>query len=590
MTISPLLAAAACGLACGSTPADADPSRPNVVVILADDMGYSDAGCMGGEIATPHLDALAAGGLRFPRFYNTGRCCPTRASLLSGHYPHAAGMGWMITDRGTPGYAGSLRKDRPTLAEQVKPAGYRAYIAGKWHVTPHTGKYGPKDDWPLARGFDRYYGTITGAGDYWDPATLVRGDAAISPFADPGRPAEYRPDGSGYHYTDAIADEAARFVADHAAGRGAPGGNDPDDPFLLYVAFTAPHWPLHAPPEFVEPYDGAYDAGWQAVRERRRAKQIGLGLFDADISLTPPALDWAAVPADRRAWEADCMEVYAAMVTQMDAGIGRLLAELDRTGAAENTLVLFLQDNGGCAEAMGRDDAFEPRPQAPPFPPIAADVVRSKRNYRTREGFPLRRGVNVTPGPPDTFLAYGEGWANASNAPFRLYKHWVHEGGIGTPLIARWPAGMREELRGTFVRDRGHLIDLAPTLLELAGAEYPAEFGGADTKPLPGRSLGPALRGDMRAAVLDDRPLFWEHEGNRAVSRPDADGDWKLVAVEDGPWELYDLATDRTELRDRAAEFPARAAALADLWDDWAAANDVLPLGGWRGMKAGRTR
>ena len=202
----------------------------------------------------------------------------------------------------------------------------------------------------------------------------------------------------------------------------------------------------------------------------------------------------------------------------------------------------------------------------------------------------MRRGVNVTPGPPDTFLAYGEGWANASNAPFRLYKHWVHEGGISTPLIARWPAAMREELGGTVVRDRGHLIDIAPTLLELAGAAYPAEFAGNETKPLPGRSLAPVLRGEMRAAVLDDRPLFWEHEGNRAVSRPDGEGDWKLVALENRPWELYDLATDRTETTDLAASRPEVVAELSALWDDWAAANDVLPLSGWRGPAGGKAR
>ena len=579
------LLAAACGFACVTTP-DANaldsPPRPNVVVIMADDMGYSDAGCMGGEIRTPHLDSLAADGLRFTRFYNTGRCCPTRASLLSGHYPHAAGVGWMTVDRGTPGYAGSLRKDRPTLAELLKPAGYRAYMAGKWHVTPHTAAAGPKDNWPLARGFDRYYGTITGAGDYWDPATLVRGDTAISAFADPLRPAEYVPDGSGYHYTDAIADEAARFVSDHGEEHAA-------DPFLLYVAFTAPHWPLHASADRVAAYDDLYGDGFRPVRERRLEKQIELGLAEPGDALAPLPQPWAKVPANRREWEAECMRAYAAMVTQMDGGIGRLLAELDRTGAAENTLVLFLQDNGGCAEAAGRNGRFEPRPDAAPLPPIDPAVVRSNRNYRTRDGFPLRRGVNVMPGPTDTFLAYGESWANVSNTPFREYKHWVHEGGIATPLIARWPAAMGEELRGGIVRDRGHLIDLAPTLLDLAGAEYPAEFGGSETKPLPGRSLAGDLRGDPKTMMLDERPLFWEHEGNRAVSKPNGDGDWKLVAKSGGPWELYDLSGDRAEGRDRAAEFPAKVAALSALWDDWAAASDVLPLGTWRGKKrAGR--
>ncbi|QDT17021.1 arylsulfatase [Alienimonas californiensis] len=552
------------------------PERPNVVVIMADDMGFSDAGCYGGEIETPHLDALAAEGLRFSRFYNTGRCCPTRASLLSGHYPHAAGMGWMISDRGAPGYAGSLRKDRPTLAELVKPAGYRAYMTGKWHVSPHTGAQGPKDNWPLARGFDRFYGSTTGSGDYWDPVTLVRGDEAISAFDDPLRPAEWKPDGSGYHYTDATADEAVRFVGEHAQQHA-------DAPFLLYVAFTAPHWPLHAPQDLIERYNGLYDGGFNAVRKPRRNRQRESGLLPEDIGLAPVPKPWSQVPQDQREWEAACMATHAAMVTQMDAGIGRLLAELDRTGAAENTVVMFLSDNGGSAEDQGRFGPFTPRQDEPTGQPTPPEAPRSKRTQLTRDGFPLRRGVNVMPGPPDTFVAYGESWANVSNTPFRLYKSHVHEGGISTPLIVRWPAGMREELRGGFVRDRAHVVDLAPTVLELAGAEYPAAFGGGETKPLPGRSLGPDLRGEMQIALLDARPLFWEHEGNRAVSQPDGEGDWKLVAGAGKPWELYDLSVDRIEANDLSKQRPEKVAELSALWDEWAAGNDVLPLGGWQG-------
>ena len=592
MTLAPPLLAAV--LCCAPPAGDGEagrtarPPRPNVVIVMADDMGYSDAGCMGGEIRTPHLDALAADGLRFTRFYNAGRCCPTRSSLLTGHYPHAAGMGWMISDRGLPGYAGSLRKDRPTLAELLGPAGYRTYMSGKWHVSPDTGQHGSRDNWPLARGFDRFYGTISGGGDYYDPITLVRGDTAISAFDDPLRPAEYRADGSGYHYTDAIADEAVRMVADHAAGRGIGGGNDPNDPFLLYVAFTAPHWPLHVSQERIDRYDGVYGGGFDAVRKVRLAKMKALGLLPEDAALSAPPEPWETIPRDEREWEAACMAAYAGMITQMDAGIGRLLAELERTGAAENTLVLFLQDNGGSAEEMGRNNPHTPRADRPTKPPLPMDVVRSRRTYVTRLGWPMRRGTNVMPGPPDTFVAYGESWANVSNTPFRKYKKWVHEGGIATPLIARWPAGMRDDLAGGLVRDRTHLIDLAPTLLELAGAEYPEEFGPGRTKPLSGRSLTADLRGEMRIAVVDERPLFWEHEGNRAVSRPDGAGDWKLVAGSGGPWELYDLADDRNEERDLSAERPEVARELAALWDDWAAANDVLPLGGWQGKQGGR--
>ena len=579
MTLAPLLLA--CVVAAPAEPAaapstDAAPPRPNVVIVMADDMGFSDPGCYGGEIRTPHLDGLAENGVRFSRFYNTGRCCPTRASLLSGHYPHAAGMGWMTGERDLPGYAGSLRKDRPTIAELLKPAGYRTYMSGKWHVSPHMSPRGPKDNWPIARGFDRYYGTISGGGDYWDPVSLVRDEQPISPFADPLRPAEFKADGSGFHFTDAIADEAVRFVSDHAKQHA-------DDPFLLYVAFTSPHWPLHAPPELIDSYDGAYDGGFPQARQARLAKQKASGLLPEDTGLAPMPRPWSQVPEGEREWEQACMATHAAMVTQMDAGIGRLLDELERTGVAENTVVMFLSDNGASAEPMGRNGEFTPRPDAPTGEPMPPEAVRPRRSYLTREGYPLRRGVNVMPGPPDTFITFGESWANVSNTPFRRYKMSSHEGGIATPLIVRWPAGTPDELRGGFVRDRSHLIDLTPTLLELSGADYPAEYGGGSTKPLPGRSLAPDLRGDMQIAVLDERPLFWEHQGNRAVNRPDGEGNWKLVAENGGPWELYDLSEDRIESNDLSAEMPERVAALSALWDEWAAANDVLPLGGWRG-------
>ncbi|NNJ25545.1 arylsulfatase [Alienimonas chondri] len=561
-----------------------EPPRPNVVIVMADDMGFSDAGCYGGEIHTPHLDSLAADGLRFSRFYNTGRCCPTRASLLSGHYSHAAGMGWMISDRGTPGYAGSLRKDRPTLSELVKPVGYRSYLSGKWHVSPHTGPQGPKDNWPIARGFDRFYGTISGGGDYYDPVSLVRDEQPISPFADPLRPAQFTSDGSGYHYTDAIADEAVRFVGDHAQQHG-------DDPFLLYVAFTAPHWPLHASPERIGRYDGIYDEGFEAVRERRLARQQASGLLPDTTTLSPLPRSWSQVPQDQREWEAACLATHAAMVTQMDEGIGRLLAELDRVGATENTLVLFLSDNGGSPEGMGRDKPFAPRPDEPTADSAPPEEVRKKRTYLTREGYPLRRGTNVMPGPPDTFVTFGESGANVANTPFRLYKSDVHEGGISTPLIARWPAGLRAERQGGFVRERAHLIDLAPTLLALSGAEYPQQFGGDETKPLPGRSLVDALAG-FESGRPDQRALYWEHEGNRAISRmgPKDGRDWKLVAEAGGDWELYDLATDRTEQHDLSVANPGVVEELSSLWTSWARTNDVLPLGGWRGQPKPRNR
>ena len=335
------------------------PAKPNVVIILSDDMGFSDLGCYGGEIATPNLDSLAANGLRFTQFYNTARCCPTRASLLTGLYPHQAGIGHMMDDKGKPGYTGNLNKECLTIPEVLKPIGYRNYAVGKWHVTRHAAADGPKHNWPLGRGFDRYYGTIHGAGSYYDPSSLVRDNTMISPYADK----EYTP--QSYYYTDAIAEHAVRFVGDHAK-------DHPDTPFFLYVAFTAAHWPMHARPEDIEKYRGKYDTGYEPIRKARFEKASKLGLIDPKQPMTPGAIDWAGVK-DKR-WEAAGMEVYAAMVDRMDQGVGKLVAELKRTGQLDNTLLLFLQDNGGCAELQGRTgNANHPnilRPEKPTFPPM----------------------------------------------------------------------------------------------------------------------------------------------------------------------------------------------------------------------------
>ena len=546
-----LIAALLIGLA--APPAAAAPKRPNVVVVMADDMGYSDLGCMGGEIATPNLDALAAGGLRFTQFYNTARCCPTRASLLTGLYPHQAGVGHMVEDRHKPGYRGQLNQSCRTMAEVVKPAGYRAYMAGKWHVTPATAPDGPKGNWPLARGFDRFYGTIHGAGSYFDPSSLVRDNGMISPYGDP----EYKPE--TYYYTDAITHHAKRFVGDHANAHAG-------EPFLLYVAYTAPHWPLHALPEDIAEYRGRYDAGYEPVRRARLEKMVQLGLMPPGQELAPTAEDWSAVRD--KPWEARCMEVYAAMVTRMDAGVGELVAELKRTGQYENTLILFLQDNGGCAEPMGRsgnkrhpDMARPTKPTLPPMTPGDFAAAGSVPD-RTRDGYPVRMGKRVTPGAADTYIAYGRGWANVSNTPFREYKHWVHEGGIATPLVAHWPAGIAA--RGELRAQPSHLIDVAATVYDLAGAAYPKA-----ATPLAGTSLAPAFAGKP----LSREALYWEHEGNRAVRA----GDLKLVAKFKLPWELYDLARDRAELHDLAGVRPADASRLAALWDAWAARSQVEP-------------
>ncbi len=528
--------------------------RPNLVVILADDMGFSDLGCFGGEIRTPSLDRLAANGLRFTQFYNTARCCPTRASLLTGLYPHQAGVGHMMNDRGLPGYRGDLNRECVTLAEAVKPAGYRAYAVGKWHVTKEVAPEGPKQNWPLQRGFDRFYGTITGAGDFYDPATLTRDNAAVSAAADP----EYRP--ARYYYTDAISDHAIRFVTDHRR-------NQPDRPFLLYVAYTAAHWPMHALDEDIARYRGKYDAGYDAVRKARRGRANKLGVTEARWASTPTVGDWSAVPD--RAWETRCMEVYAAMVHRMDQGIGRLVQTLRTAGELDNTLLVYLQDNGGCAEGIGRNGRGAARASGPTLPPIPRDaLLDAVAPKQTRDGYPVRQGEGVLPGPQDTYVAYGPHWANVSNTPFREYKHWVHEGGIATPLIVHWPAGIAA--RGELRHEPGHLVDILPTCLDAAAARYPRVVSGHAIQQTEGRSLLPAFSG----RPLERDALYWEHEGNRAVRA----GNWKLVAKGPrGPWELYDLAADRTETRDLAHAEPVRVRDLALKWEQWARRARVIP-------------
>ena len=557
MTRLLLLASLALALA-GPALADPPAKRPNVIVILSDDMGFSDLGCYGGEIATPNLDALAAGGVRFTQFYNTARCCPTRASLLTGLYPHQAGVGHMLQETGKPGYTGGLNQSCRTIAEQLKPAGYRGYAVGKWHVTRFAGADGPKANWPVARGFDRYYGTIHGAGSFFDPSSLVRDETMISPVADK----DYQP--KTYYYTDAISDHAVRFVGDHAKDHA-------QKPFFLYVAYTAAHWPMHALPEDIEKYRGKYAGGYEPTRKARFEKAAKLGLIDPKQAMSAQAGDWDKV-ADKT-WEAAGMEVYAAMVDRMDQGIGKIVAELKKSGQMDNTLILFMQDNGGCAEAQGRTgNKNHPnivRPEKPTFPAMKPTDFATAGSVpsQTRDGYPVRMGPKVMPGAADTYVAYGRGWANVSNTPFREYKHWVHEGGISSPLIAHWPNGIAA--KGELRTEPGHLIDIAATCVDVAGATYPMA-----ATPLEGKSLLPAFAGKP----LGREAIFWEHEGNRAVRV----GDWKLVAKHGGKWELYDIAKDRVESTDLAAKEPARVKEMVAKYDAWAkrALVEPWPVGG----------
>ncbi len=543
--IAPLVVWALCSMATAAG------SQPNIVVILSDDMGYSDIGCYGGEIETPTLDRLAAGGLRFTQFYNTARCCPTRASLLTGLYPHQAGIGHMVDDKGLPGYRGDLNDSCVTIAEVLGPAGYASYAVGKWHVTKGVN---PKSDadkhnWPLQRGFSRFYGTITGAGSFFDPATLVRDNQLISACADPDYPAE------DYYYTDAISDHAVRFIREHEATK----------PFFLYVAYTAAHWPMHARARDIEKYKGRYAAGYEAVRAARYGKMLELGVITAANTTLWP------FPADLGergvywGWDERNMEVYAAMVDCMDRGIGQIVRTLEESGQLENTLICYLQDNGGCAEAMGRSGVGPRRAEAPSLPVMADTEMRTTFHPRqTRDGYPVRQGKGVMAGPADTFIGYGEAWSTVSNTPFRKHKHWVHEGGIATPLLVHWPQGVDHP--GRVTHTPGHLIDLMATCIDLAGAAYP------DGKtPLEGRSLAPVFGN----GTIDREALYWEHEGNRAIRV----GDWKLVAMHGRPWELYNLARDRSEQHDVSGREPGRVSRMAAMWEAYAARANVAAWG-----------
>ena len=527
--------------------------KPDIVIFLADDMGWSDPGCYGGEIETPNLDRLAAGGLRFTQFYNTGRCCPTRASLLTGLYPHQAGVGHMVDDKGLPGYTGDLNRECVTIAEVLRPAGYRTLMSGKWHVTKsaynQAADPATRANWPRRRGFDRFFGTVSGGGSYYDPPTLALDDDLIPP-------------GPDFYYTDAIGAHAAQFIRETPA----------EQPLFLYVAFTAPHWPLHAKPADIARYKGRYDRGWDALRGDRHRRQIEMGLLDKAATLSPR--DPGAKPWDEirnPEWFARRMEVYAAQLDCLDQNVGRVLDTLRAAGRLDNTLVLFLADNGGCAEELG--SSGEPRNlggKGPPAKVLGPDEPQvARRHPVTRDGLPVREGVGVMAGPADTYLSYGLSWANLSNTPFRLFKSYVHEGGIATPLIAHWPAGIAR--RGEIERQPGHLIDLMATCVDVSGAVYPREVNGVALQPLEGISLVPAFAGKPleRAA-----PLIWEHQGNRALRQ----GDWKIVAKGPaGAWELYDLAADRSELHNLADQHPDRLRALAALWDEHARRTRILP-------------
>ncbi|MFH5806405.1 arylsulfatase [Alienimonas sp. DA493] len=554
----PLAVAAASGVPTGPGPADPGPTppaatapapaeRPNVLVILADDLGYSDLGCYGGEIPTPHVDALAANGVKCSQIYNSARCCPSRASLMTGLYPTQAGIGDFTTARPDanrgPGYLGRLNDRCATLAEALKPAGYRSYYVGKWHLHPETG--------PIARGFDEFYGyTSDHSADQYAPDRYAR------------LPEDRTPEltfGDDFYATDAFTEYALEFLKQ---------GQESGDPWFLFLAHSSPHFPVQAPAERADPHEAVYRRGWDVLRAERFARMQQIGLADGPAwalsprSLVPvdrpdiadgypgePNPAWADLPEDRRADLARRMAVFAAMVQSVDAGVGRIVDRLRAAGELDNTLILFLSDNGACYE----------------WGPFGFDG-------------PSRQGINVLRtgaelreiGQPGTHQSYGSGWANLGNTPFRLYKHFTHEGGISTPFIAHWPAGLKP--RDGWVREPGHVMDVLPTILDATGTPYPESVAGRSVTPAEGRSLLPVLRGEPGA----ERTIGFDHQGAHALRR----GDWKLVRgkrfPEDPEWELYDLAADRCELHDLAAERPELVAELVAEWEAWARRVEVI--------------
>lgn len=499
--------------------------RPNIIVILVDDMGFSDIGCYGGEIPTPNIDALAANGLRFTQFYNNARCSPSRAALLTGVYPHQAGLGHLepVVVEGSQGLHGRLGDDVVTLAEVLKGAGYYTAMAGKWHVGMTHGVG------PWQRGFDRSFASSRGELYYPNQPQPLAQTVSI----DGREVAANSPEvGTGEWYSsDLLVDWGMKFVRE---------AKEKKQPFLLYLPFVAVHFPVMAPPEDVERFRGFYREGWDVLRRRRLAKQRSIGLLGGEVEMAPRlpnSYDWEKLSEEDRVRFDGMMATYAADVARMDRAVGDLVSQLKAEAVFDNSLILFMSDNGATAES-GPDGRSE--------------------------GVPL--------GGPASNVFVGMNWATLSNAPFRYFKHHTYEGGISTPLIAHWPQGISATRRGGFVREPGHLIDIMATVTDVARAAYPVSFAGKQIIGMEGVSLAPAFQG---APIRRRRPIFFEHEGNRAVR----DGRWKLVAPFEHAWQLYDMQEDRTELRDLAAKYPDRVSKMASQWDRWAASSKVDP---WR--------
>jgi len=479
---------------------------PNILLIMSDDMGFSDLGCYGGEIETPNLDRLAANGLRFTEFYSTGRCWPSRATIMSGRY----------SDR--------LSSKQVTIAELLKTVGYQTSLVGKWHLS----RTATDENSPIKRGFDSYYGAIVGGGSYWRPPGLTRNTQSVEP------------DSPDYYYTEKIGDEAVKLI--HGYGKSSK-------PFFQYVAFTAPHWPLHAREKVIQKYITRYRSGWPRLRQQRYQRMLAMGLIDKKRwplpAPEPVVEDWDAV--DHKDWRVRNMAVYAAMIDHMDQAIGRIIGALKATGSLDDTLIIFTNDNGACSEHLSGN---------------AWNTANNVLAWAKENGKAISVGDNmdVETGGPLTFHSVGRNWANAQNTPLRRYKANVHEGGACVPCIMHWPKGLKQPA-GSVTDQRGHMVDILSTCIELAGVSYPAEFSGNRLDPNEGISLVPVIQGHTQD---HNRAYYFNHAQTHAVIK----GDWKVVRErgEKGTWHLYNITREKTEITDYAARMPEKVKELASLW------------------------
>lgn len=503
--------------------AQAQKKQPNIVIILADDMGYSDIGAFGSDVQTPNLDEMAKNGLTLTNFYNASRCCPSRAALLTGLYPHQAGVGDMMNTRPQPAYQGYLNSNCVTIAEALKENGYQTFMGGKWHVGQ------AKEHWPLQRGFDRYFGLIDGANSYFEnrpyrpnqKLTIALGNEAYTP-------------GENYYSTDAYTDFAIDFIKQ----------KDKSKPFFLYLAYQAPHWPLHALPQDIAKYKGKFMKGWEAMRQQRYQKQLARGIIDKSTKLSPldeACRKWESLSEDEKQKWDEKMAVYYAMIDRLDQNIGKLRSTLKSMGEEQNTVIIFLSDNGGSNETI-TNTGFTP------------EILEA--NF-------------MSPSNPKSFTAIGIEGANVSNTPFRLFKHWEYEGGTATPFIAYGPGVVKA---GNKSAEPAHIIDLMQTCLDLAGAKYPAQYRGNAITKTEGLSLVPLFKAQKWTG---HQVLGFEHEGNRALIK----GDWKLVSeYPQNKWELYNLKTDRSELNNVASKYPDKVKELAKDYQHWADGAGVIPF------------